>query len=329
MTGLGPGRCRRMGRSWSAAISRRSAAAAPARRRATESAGSTPTARSTRASIRARTHCVRAWRCRRMGRSWSAAPSRRSAAAAPARRAQLSRPAQRRRFARHGLQSRRGRTPCVDVSAVQADGKILVGGNFTMLGGGAGTTRAITSGGSMPTGRSTRASIPARTTASALWRCRRMGRSWSAATSRCSAAAAPARRRASDIARLNADGRSTRASIPARTILSRAWRCRRMGRSWSAAHFTTLGGGGPARRRATTSAGSTPTVRSTPASIPAQRRPLSALAVQADGKILVGGYFTTLGGGGTGTTPRNNIGRLNPDGSVDTSFNPGANDSGS
>ena len=50
-----------------------------------------------------------------------------------------------------------------------------------------------------------------------------------------------------------------------------------------------------------------------------------ALAVQPDGKILVGGDFTTLGGGGTGTTPRNRIGRLNADGSLDTSFNPGAN----
>ena len=50
-----------------------------------------------------------------------------------------------------------------------------------------------------------------------------------------------------------------------------------------------------------------------------------ALAVQADGKILVGGAFTTLGGGGTGTTTRNYIGRLNADGSLDTSFNPGAN----
>lgn len=38
-----------------------------------------------------------------------------------------------------------------------------------------------------------------------------------------------------------------------------------------------------------------------------------ALAVQADGKILVGGRFTTLGGGGTGTTWRDNIGRLNAD----------------
>src|ERR1019366_7534582 len=48
---------------------------------------------------------------------------------------------------------------------------------------------------------------------------------------------------------------------------------------------------------------------------------ISGLAVQADGKILVGGYFQTLGG-----QPRNYIGRLNPDGSLDSDFNPGAND---
>ena len=44
-----------------------------------------------------------------------------------------------------------------------------------------------------------------------------------------------------------------------------------------------------------------------------------ALAVQADGKIVVGGFFTTLGG-----QTRNYIGRLNADGTLDTAFNPGA-----
>ena len=44
-----------------------------------------------------------------------------------------------------------------------------------------------------------------------------------------------------------------------------------------------------------------------------------ALAVQPDGKILVGGSFTTLGGQSC-----NRLGRLNPDGSLDTPFNPGA-----
>ena len=50
-----------------------------------------------------------------------------------------------------------------------------------------------------------------------------------------------------------------------------------------------------------------------------------ALGLQTGGKILVGGSFTTLGGGGTGTTSRNYIGRLDADGSLDASFNPGAN----
>jgi uncharacterized delta-60 repeat protein len=45
-----------------------------------------------------------------------------------------------------------------------------------------------------------------------------------------------------------------------------------------------------------------------------------SLAVQRDNKILVGGYFTTLGG-----QPRNYIGRLNADGTLDTGFSPGAN----
>ena len=45
-----------------------------------------------------------------------------------------------------------------------------------------------------------------------------------------------------------------------------------------------------------------------------------SLAVQADGKILVGGDFTTLGG-----QPRNYLGRLNADGTLDTTFTNGAN----
>ena len=45
-----------------------------------------------------------------------------------------------------------------------------------------------------------------------------------------------------------------------------------------------------------------------------------SLAVQADGKILVGGDFTTLGG-----QTRSRIARLNADGTLDSGFNPGAN----
>src|SRR5713226_8448510 len=49
------------------------------------------------------------------------------------------------------------------------------------------------------------------------------------------------------------------------------------------------------------------------------RPDVRSLAVQADGNILVGGQFTTLGG-----QSRLCIGRLNADGTLDTSFNPGA-----
>src|SRR5690606_4781715 len=45
-----------------------------------------------------------------------------------------------------------------------------------------------------------------------------------------------------------------------------------------------------------------------------------SLALQPDGKVLVGGLFTELGG-----QTRNRLARLNPDGSLDADFNPGAN----
>src|SRR6266536_5630642 len=59
---------------------------------------------------------------------------------------------------------------------------------------------------------------------------------------------------------------------------------------------------------------------------PGADRNVKALAVQPDGKIIVGGTFSSLGGRGTGTTTRKRIGRLNSDGTLDTNFNPGAND---
>jgi hypothetical protein len=45
---------------------------------------------------------------------------------------------------------------------------------------------------------------------------------------------------------------------------------------------------------------------------------VQALAVQPNGKIVLGGAFTTLGG-----QPRNRLARLNPDSSLDAAFNPG------
>ncbi len=60
---------------------------------------------------------------------------------------------------------------------------------------------------------------------------------------------------------------------------------------------------------------------------PGANEAITAIAVQPDGKILLGGGFTTIGGGGTGTIARNHIARLNPDGTVDAGFDPNANGS--
>lgn len=50
---------------------------------------------------------------------------------------------------------------------------------------------------------------------------------------------------------------------------------------------------------------------------------LSSVAVQSDGKVLIGGSFTNVSG-----TTRNRIARLNADGSLDSSFNPGTGANG-
>ena len=52
-----------------------------------------------------------------------------------------------------------------------------------------------------------------------------------------------------------------------------------------------------------------------------------AIKVQSNGKILVGGSFTTLAPNGGATVTRNNIVRLETDGTVDPTFNPNANGS--
>src|SRR3989344_1308376 len=49
-----------------------------------------------------------------------------------------------------------------------------------------------------------------------------------------------------------------------------------------------------------------------------------SMALQGDGKILIGGWFTAFGG-----IPRNRIARLNANGNLDASFNPGQGANGS
>src|SRR6187401_3317652 len=49
---------------------------------------------------------------------------------------------------------------------------------------------------------------------------------------------------------------------------------------------------------------------------------VKVVVVQPDGKILIGGSFTTLSPNGGPTVSRNGIARLNPDGTVDAAFDP-------
>ena len=52
---------------------------------------------------------------------------------------------------------------------------------------------------------------------------------------------------------------------------------------------------------------------------------VSAIALQPDGSILIGGPFNGVWGRGTTSIPRGNVARFNPDGSLDTDFTPTLN----
>ncbi|MCX6553298.1 MAG: D-Ala-D-Ala carboxypeptidase family metallohydrolase, partial [Acidobacteria bacterium] len=166
-----------------------------------------------------------------------------------------------------------GASDYVEVMAVQPDGKIVVGGNFTTLGGG---------------GRGT--------------------------TTR------------NYIGRLNADGSLDAGFNPGADDQFNPLVVQRDGKILVGGAFKMLGGGGTG-----TTARNYIGRLNADGSLDTGFNPganffVLALAVQADGKILVGGEFSALGGGGTGTTARNGIGRLNADGSLDAGFNPGATD---
>src|SRR5437588_12321117 len=76
----------------------------------------------------------------------------------------------------------------------------------------------------------------------------------------------------------------------------------------------TLAGGAAAVRGQSALDGYDPNANST----------VFVVVVQQDGKTLIGGAFTTLSPNGGATVTRNRIARLNPDGTLDTAFNPNA-----
>ncbi len=89
------------------------------------------------------------------------------------------------------------------------------------------------------------------------------------------------------------------------------------------------GGSPPPPPTPTATASPTPTATASPGPFdgfdPNANGTIYAVVVQPDGKILLGGQFTTLAPNGGATVTRNNVARLNSNGTLDTAFNPNAN----
>ena len=217
-----------------------------------------------------------------------------------------------------------GANGAILTAVTQADGKILVGGKFTKLGGGGtGTTTRnyigrFNADGTLDTSFNPGSSswvyaLAVQEDGKIL-----VGGSFSklgdnGTTTR------------NNLGRLNANGTLDTSFDPGANDDVNSFAVQADGKILVGGAFTMLGGGGTGattrNRIGRLNANGSPDTSFDPGA----NGTINKVAVQPDGKILVGGAFTTLGGGGTGTTTRNRIGRLNANGSLDTTFDPGAN----
>ena len=210
-------------------------------------------------------------------------------------------------------------------TALQADGKIVVGGFFTTLGGGGfGTTTRnfigrLNADGTLDTSFDPGANgfvyalvVQADGKILVGGAFSTLGGGGTGTTTR------------NNIGRLNPDGRLDTNFDPGANSDVLALVEQADGKILVGGNFTTLGGGGIGTTSRITIGRLNPDGTLDDQFDPGADSMVLALAEQADGKILVGGTFTTLGGGSTGTTTRNFIGRLEADGSLDVNFDPGA-----
>ena len=209
----------------------------------------------------------------------------------------------------------------VEALALQPDGKILVGGFFTRLGGGATGTvprrnlGRLNSDGSIDPGFNPGTDLPVYTIALQPDDKILIGGIFSTLSGGAR----------SFIGRLESDGSLDPTFDPGASGGVISLVVQADGRILVVGAFTLLGGGGigttPRRfigrlhADGSLDAGFDPGVD----------HGIASVGIQTNGQILVGGFLTMLGGGGLGTTPRNYLGRLGPDGSLDALFNPGAN----
>ncbi|QBB69068.1 hypothetical protein ELE36_00990 [Pseudolysobacter antarcticus] len=212
--------------------------------------------------------------------------------------------------------------------ALQPDGKLLLGGNFTSLSpnGGPAVMRnrlvRLNADGSLDTAFNP--NPDAAVSALALQPDGKvlMGGNFNSLSPNGGGAISR-----NHIARLNADGTVDMTFNPNANDVVIALALQPDGKLVLGGYFTSLSpnGGGPIARsriaRLNTD-GSVDAIFN-----PNPNAPVSALALQLDGKLLLGGNFTSLSPNGGSAVTRNCIARLNDDGSLDTAFNPNVDSS--
>jgi len=202
----------------------------------------------------------------------------------------------------------------VNELAIQADGKILVGGQFTSIGGQPRNDIArLNADGTLDTAFNPNASGGSFSFVLAL--AIQADGKIVVGGDFTSIGGQPRNR----IARLNADGTADTAFNPNSNGIVNELAIQADGSILVGGNFTSIGGQ-PRIGIARLNADGTADTAFNPNASGGSFSGVFALAIQADGKILVGGIFTSIGG-----QPRNNIARLNADGTLDTAFNPNAN----
>jgi uncharacterized delta-60 repeat protein len=206
----------------------------------------------------------------------------------------------------------------VSAVAVQSDGKILIGGLFdSVLGATRNNIARLNTDGTLdtafnPNANSTVRAINVQTDGKIL-----IGGDFRA----LEANGGPLLTR-NRIARLNSDGTLDASFDPDISGSVTTIALQPDGKILVGGFFNALApnGGGSVTRHFITRLNTNGTVDT--AFDPNANSPVLAINVQADGKILIGGLFTTLSPNGGASVTRNLIARLNMDGTLDASFDP-------
>jgi uncharacterized delta-60 repeat protein len=221
-----------------------------------------------------------------------------------------------------------GASDAVNALVVQSDGKILVGGMFTMIGGGGTGTfqrpllARLNADGTIDNGFMSGLSFSGTNVQTVALQPDGKILVGGTFTTITGGPSGPVVR--INICRLNADGTVDTTFNPGADNQVWALRVQPDGKILVGGAFHSLGGGtGTTQRERIGRLNTDGSVDMT--FNPGANSTVFALALQADQKILVGGAFGMIGGGGTGSTSRSRIARLDGSGAVDPTFNPGAN----